>query len=151
MAKITTYRGSVSLVKDKKGKGLNFETIIRQSGPFSGMPCIVLPVNELNPAIYLKKNDDGSKVINLDIEVRPTPQNQYGNSHYIRLHVGKENRQKYNIPNEKLNDLTPIVGNLKEFSFEERGAQGQQGQNQPVDDLPPATPQGNPPAFDPSW
>ena len=149
MAKNNTFRGSISLIKNKKGQGLTYEPIIRQSGPFKGMPCIVLPINELNPAIYYKKNDDGSKVINLDIEVRPTPNNQYGNSHYIRLSVGKENRQKYGITNDKLNELTPIVGNLKEFTFE--GDRGPSGAAQGEDDMPPSTPQASPEPFDPTW
>lgn len=138
MAKKTVYRGSVSL------PALNHETIIHK-----GQKGIFIPV-ENNPAIYFKVKPDGSKVINLDIEVTPTPQNQYGNSHYIRLNVGKENRQKYGISNDKIKDYSPIVGNLKAFEFEDRQG-GQQGAatDNASDDLPPAGP--TPQEFDPTW
>ena len=134
MAKRTTLRGSVSLTS------LEHETIIR-----NGQKGIFIPV-EKNPAIFFKVGNDGKKVINLDIEVSPSPQNQYGNSHYIRLNVGKENRQKYNIPNDKLREYTPIVGNLKQFEFEDKNG-GQQGQGAP-EDMPEAT---MPKEFDPTW
>lgn len=140
MAKRTVYRGSVSLVKNSKGEGLNGETIIR-----NGVKGIFIPV-ENNPAIYFKVKEDNSKIINLDIEVTPTPDNKYGNSHYIRLSVGKENREKYGIQPDQLKNHTPIVGNLKEFTYQTKdGTEGE--------DLPPSTPQaGNAPQqFDPSW
>ena len=130
MAKIVTYRGSVDLTK------LKHETIIR-----NGKKCIVIPVEE-NPAIFFKVKEDNTKVINLDVEVRPTPNNQYGNSHYIRLSVGKESRQKYGISNDQLKEYTPIVGNLKEFTFDDNTAAGA-----PAAAAPAAAPE----QFDGSW
>lgn len=137
MAKKTVFRGSVSL------PSLNHETIIHK-----GQKGIFIPV-ENNPSIYFKVKPDGSKVINLDIEVTPTPNNQYGNSHFIRLNVGKENRQKYNIPNDLLKDYTPIVGNLKAFEFEDRQGQQEKAPDTSSEDMPPAG--GAPQEFDPTW
>ena len=113
MAKRTTLRGSLALT------GLKHETIVR-----NGEKGIFIPV-EKNPSIFFKVKEDGTKVVNLDIEVTPTPDNKYGNSHFIRLSVGKENRTKYNIQKEKLREVTPIVGNLKTFEYDDKGeAQG---------------------------
>lgn len=139
MAKRTTYRGSVNLT------ALKHETIVR-----NGQKGIFIPV-EQNPSIYFKVKQDGSKLINLDIEVTPTPDNQYGNSHYIRLSVGKDNRQKYGIRNDQIKDHTPIVGNLKAFEFEDRQGQqeGQQGYQGP--DMPANIAGGAPQEFDGSW
>ena len=149
MAKKIVYKGSVSLIKNKKGEGLNTETIIR-----NGKKGVFIPIDE-NPSVYVKINPDGSKIINIDIEVVPTPNNQYGNSHYVTLDVGKANREKYGIQSNQLRSHKPIVGNLRQFEYDVPDQNGQQGgyQGGYQGDMPadiadqPAAPE----QFDGSW
>lgn len=119
MAKRKTYLGSVSLT------ALTHKTIVHE-----GVKGIFIPVGAENPAIYFSKKEDGTKVINLDIEVKPTPNNQYGNAFMVKANVGKVNRQTYGLSGEALNEKTPILGNLKEFEFEVRD------QNAPAGEAP---------------
>lgn len=126
MAKKVKFLGSVSLVKDKNGKGLVSETIVH---PKTGKKGIFIPVDD-NPSIYVKVREDGKKTINLDIEIVETPNNTYGNSHLIKLNIGRENRQKLgNLSREQQDQLTPIVGNIRRFEFEtqDNNGVGQQG------------------------
>lgn len=134
MAKRTTYLGSISLLKTKKGEGLVSEPIMH-----NGKKGIFISIDD-NPAIYYKKNEDGTRTCNLDIEVKPVTNSQFSNSHMIKLNVGKENRQKFNIQGAQMKDHTPIVGNLKAFEFEDRSSQG--------DDLPAGN---TPEQFDTDW
>lgn len=119
MAKKTVFRGSIALTP------LKHETCIRE-----GKKVIIFPLDE-NPSIYYKKNEDGTKTILLDIEVVPTPDSKFGNSHYIRLNVGKANREKYGIKNDQIKDHTPIIGNLKEQTFETRSGNSQASEDMP--------------------
>ena len=136
MAKRTTYLGSVSLT------GLIHETIIR-----NGKKGIFIPVDD-NPSIYYQQKDDGSKVINLDIEAKPTPNNQYGNDFMLKASVGKANRQKLgNISRDQMNQYTPILGNLKKFEFDAPDGNGGQGTPQPQGFQGPDMPE----QFDGSW
>lgn len=107
MPKRETYLGSVSLT------ALAHKTIVHE-----GVKGIFLPVGSENPSIYFSTKEDGSKIINLDIEVKPTPNNQFGNSFMIKANVGKVNRQNYGLTGEALTQKTPILGNLKKFEFE---------------------------------
>lgn len=107
MAKRKTYLGSIALT------ALTHKTIIHE-----GMKGIFIPVGEQNPAIYFSTKEDGSKIINLDVEVKPTPNNQFGNAFMIKANIGKANRQTYGISGEAINQKSPILGNLKEFEFE---------------------------------
>lgn len=109
MSKRETFLGSVSLTS------LSHKTIVHE-----GVKGIFLPVGIENPSIYFSTKEDGSKIINLDIEVKPTPNNQYGNAFMIKANVGKVNRQTYGLNGDALAQKTPILGNLKRFEFEVR-------------------------------
>ena len=122
-----TFRGSIALT------GLVHET--RQ---VNGKKGIFIPIDD-NPSIFFQMKEDGTKIINLDIEVKPTPDSKYGNSHFVKAFVGKANREKFNISNERLKDYTPILGNLKRFEYDsnENGGQKQQYQSAPSgEDMP---------------
>ncbi|MBQ9256750.1 MAG: hypothetical protein IJ181_06470, partial [Acidaminococcaceae bacterium] len=45
--------------------------------------------------------------------------------------VGKANREKYGIKNDQIKDHTPIIGNLKEQTFETRSGNGQASEDMP--------------------
>lgn len=107
MAKRKTYLGSISLTT------LAHKTIVHE-----GVKGIFIPVGEQNPSIYFATKEDGSKIINLDLEVKPTPNNQYGNAFMIKANIGKANRQTYGLSGEAANQKSPILGNLKEFEFD---------------------------------
>jgi hypothetical protein len=66
----------------------------------------------------------------LDIFVRATQNNQYGNSHFVKANVGKTNREKYGISREQLPQYSPILGNLKPYT----GGQNNQESRPVVDD-----------------
>lgn len=104
-----TYLGSISLT------ALKHKTI-----QHDGQKGIFIPVGQLNPSIYFSTKEDGTKVINLDIEVKPTPNSKFGNAFMVKANVGKVNRQTYNISGSDLENCSPILGNLKEFTFEVR-------------------------------
>lgn len=136
MAKRETFLGSIALT------GLVNETIIR-----NGKKGIFIPIND-NPSIYFQQKENGDKIINLDIEVKPTPNSQYGNSHLVKASVGKANRQKFNLQGDALNRATPILGNLKRFEFEAReSGSGYAPQN----GAPAGRPEDLPAEFDGAW
>ncbi len=122
MAKRKTYLGSISLA-NLNHKAINHE----------GQKGIFIPIGDMNPCIYYTKKEDGSRLFNLDIEVKPTPNSKFGNSFMIKANVGKINRQQYNIPNDKLAEVTPILGNLKEFEFEVKDAPANNGGGAPAE------------------
>ena len=65
----------------------------------------------------------------LDLFVRATQNNQYGNTHFVKANVGKTNREKYGISKDDLGQYSPILGNLRPYA----------GTSRPVaddDDLP---------------
>ena len=95
--------------------------------------CIVIP-KAANPAIFHMMTKAGQQKALLDIFVRATQNNQYGNSHFVKANVGKTNREKYGISREQLPQYSPILGNLKPYT----GGQNNQ-ESRPVvddDDLP---------------
>ncbi len=134
-----TFLGSISLT------ALKHETIIH-----GGQKGIFIPV-EQNPAIFFSQKEDGSKVINLDIEVKPILNGKYGNTHLIKCNVGKVNREKYGLRPEQLNEVTPILGNLKRFEFEVRDNNPQQPQYQQQNGYTNTNPGDMPAEFDPNW
>ena len=139
MEKRITYLGSVSLTS------LNHETIIR-----NGKKGIFIPVEE-NPAIFFQQKEDGTKVINLDIEAKPTPNNQFGNDFMLKASVGKANRQKLgNLTREQMNQYTPILGNLRKFEFEIAG-NGNANANQATQQAGGYQGPDMPEQFDGSW
>ena len=95
--------------------------------------CIVIP-KAANPAIFHMMTKAGQQKALLDIFIRATQNNQYGNSHFVKANVGKTNREKYGISREQLPQYSPILGNLKPYT----GGQNNQ-ESRPVvddDDLP---------------
>jgi hypothetical protein len=123
MAKRKILLGSISLVPGKDGKGLKAEITTNQRG----LQGVFIPF-DFNPAVYVKARQDGSTLVNLDIEIVETPDSKYGNSHMIKLSVGKENRQRLGQPTrEQMDEYTPIVGNIKTIEREvaDAPAQGQ--------------------------
>jgi hypothetical protein len=95
----------------------------------NGQDCIVIPCSA-NPAIYHMVTRAGQQKALLDVFVRATQNNQYGNSHFVKANVGKTNREKYGISREDLPQYSPILGNLKPYA----GGQTSQDSRLAVDD-----------------
>ena len=95
----------------------------------TGQDCIVIPCSA-NPAIYHMVTRAGQQKALLDVFVRATQNNQYGNSHFVKANVGKTNREKYGISREDLPQYSPILGNLKPYA----GGQTAQDSRPAVDD-----------------
>ena len=95
----------------------------------NGQDCIVIPCSA-NPAIYHMVTRAGQQKALLDVFVRATQNNQYGNSHFVKANVGKTNREKYGISREDLPQYSPILGNLKPYA----GGQTAQDSRPAVDD-----------------
>ena len=83
--------------------------------------CIVIP-KAANPAIFHMMTKAGQQKALLDIFVRATQNNQYGNSHFVKANVGKTNREKYHISKEELGQYSPIIGNLRPYAGATRPA-----------------------------
>ena len=81
----------------------------------NGQECIVIPC-AANPAIFHMVTRAGQQKALLDIFVRATQNNQYGNSHFVKANVGRTNREKYGISREDLPQYSPTLGNLKPYS-----------------------------------
>ena len=101
---------------------------------------IVIPTN--NPSVFVCRTKNGAEKAYLDIVIRESPNNQYGNTHFVKANVGKTNRERFGITREDMPKYTPIIGNLKRFEA------AQPVQEQPAeaidisDDLPADTFQG---------
>lgn len=101
---------------------------------------IVIPTN--NPSVFVCRTKNGAEKAYLDIVIRESPNNQYGNTHFVKANVGKSNRERFGITREDMPKYTPIIGNLKRFEA------AQPVQEQPAeaidisDDLPADTFQG---------
>ena len=101
---------------------------------------IVIPTN--NPSVFVCRTKNGAEKAYLDIVIRESPNNQYGNTHFVKANVGKSNRERFGISREDMPKYTPIIGNLKRFDA------AQSVQEQPAeaidisDDLPADTFQG---------
>ena len=94
-----------------------------------GQECIVIPC-PANPAIFHMVTRNGQQKALLDIFIRATQNNQYGNSHFVKANVGKTNREKLGISREQLQQYSPILGNLKPYT----GSQNTQESRPVVDD-----------------
>lgn len=77
----------------------------------NGKMQIVIPV-EKNPSIFVGSQDKGGHIY-MDVEVRETNESQYGNTHFVKLSVGKRNRELMKLSQEEVKQHSPIVGNLK--------------------------------------
>ena len=90
---------------------------------------IVIP-KAANPAIFHMVTKAGQQKALLDIFIRATQNNQYGNSHFVKANVGKTNREKFGISREQLQQYSLILGNLKPYT----GGQNTQESRPVVDD-----------------
>ena len=67
---------------------------------------------EPNPSLYVGVNrQTGAPTLDVDILVRETSNSKTGASHFIKLNIGKANREKYQLGQEAADSLK-IVGNL---------------------------------------
>lgn len=91
-----------------------------------GQECIVIPKG-FNPSIFVTTTKNGSQKAYLDILVRESPSNQFGNTHFVKAQVGKTTREKLGLSKEDLQKYSPIIGNLKaldSISSERENASG---------------------------
>lgn len=79
-----------------------------------GQQCIVIPKG-FNPSIFVTTTKNGSQKAYLDIVIRESPGNQFGNTHFVKAQVGKTAREKLGLSREDLQKYSPIIGNLKVF------------------------------------
>ena len=75
-----------------------------------GKESVVIPIED-NPTIFIGRAEKGGHIY-MDIEIRESPKNDYGHSHFIKVGVGKKRRET--LSQEELREATPIVGNLRE-------------------------------------
>jgi len=67
---------------------------------------------DLNPSLYVGLNKQtGVMTLDVDILVRETTASKSGSSHFIKLNVGRANRERFQMGPEALDSLK-IVGNL---------------------------------------
>lgn len=77
-----------------------------------------------NPSLFLgASKQTGALTVDMDILIRETQNSKSGSTHFIKLYVGKANRERFNLSQEAVESLK-IVGNL--FTR----IPGQQGQQQ---------------------
>ena len=100
-----------------------------------GKDSIVIP-KDSNPSIFITTTKNGATRAYLDIVVRESPVNQFGNTHFVKANVGKTNRERLGLSREEMQKYAPIIGNLKTF---EASPKGQQAAD---DDLPEGNFQG---------
>ena len=94
---------------------------------------IIIPSS--NPSVFVCDTKSGQKKAYLDIVIRESPNNQFGNTHFVKTNVGKTNRERLGITRDDIQKYTPIIGNLKTFEYQ---GQNQAAAQQPEDDDLPA-------------
>lgn len=83
-----------------------FEDTVKQ-----GVRGCFIPYDR-NPSLYVGQNrQTGAVTIDLDILVRETSNSKTGATHFIKLNVGKANRERLGMTQEAADSLK-IVGNL---------------------------------------
>ena len=70
-----------------------------------GNQTVVIPVSG-NPSIFV-----GSKEV---------PDNRYGNTHFVKLSVGRKKREEMGLTQDSVKQYTPIIGNLKPLAKRSR-------------------------------
>lgn len=126
MAQTSTLTGQIDLLALINAKILEVD----------GIECVVIP-KMFNPSLFFYTGKDGSRKAYLDIMIRESPDNRFGNSHFIKASVGKSNRERLGIPKEDLPKYSPILGNLRTLEAKAQQAATQKDE-EPVDigDLP---------------
>lgn len=77
----------------------------------NGVRGCFIPYDQ-NPSLYIGQNQQtGAVTVDLDILIRETQNSKSGSSHFIKLNVGKANRERFQMSNEAVDSLK-IVGNL---------------------------------------
>ena len=89
----------------KANIGLNKIEGARVAKDKTGADCVIIPVKAAN--IFV--SDKGGIYLNLDILENKQGEDQYGNTHMIKLDIGQERRNA--------GEQSPIVGNCKTKSF----------------------------------
>ena len=99
-----------------------FEDTVKQ-----GVRGCFIPYDQ-NPSLYIgTSKQTGALTVDMDILVRETRASKTGASHFVKLSVGKANRERFQLSQEALDSLK-IVGNLYTRTPAQAGqAQGQQG------------------------
>lgn len=97
---------------------------------------IIIPSS--NPSVFVCDTKSGQKKAYLDIVIRESPNNQFGNTHFVKANVGRSNRERFGISREDLPKYTPIIGNLRTFEPAPRQAQPQEAVDI-MEDLPEDT------------
>lgn len=65
-----------------------------------------------NPSLYVGRNQQtGAATLDLDILIRETHSSKSGSSHFIKLNVGRANRERFQMSPEAVDSLK-IIGNL---------------------------------------
>ena len=100
-----------------------------------GQDCIVIPINA-NPAIFMSQARTGQPKAMLDVFIRETSNNQYGNTHFVKANVGKANRERFGISKEELGKYSPIIGNIRPYDTAASQKKVESSVNE-YDDLPP--------------
>lgn len=103
----------------------------------AGVQGIFIPFNP-NPCIYVNTKD-GKTTVDLDVEVIPTPNSKYSNK-MVKASLPKSYREQNGVSfdSDRYKELTPILGNLKTYEFDDQAKGGAQAQTAlgPDDDLP---------------
>lgn len=95
-----------------------FEDTVKQ-----GVRGCFIPYDQ-NPSLYVGQNrQSGAFTLDVDILVRETSNSKTGATHFIKLNVGKANRERFQMTQEAADSLK-IVGNL----YTRVPAQSAQGQ-----------------------
>lgn len=77
----------------------------------NGVRGCFIPYDQ-NPSLYVGQSQQtGALTLDLDILVRETANSKSGSSHFIKLNVGKTNRERFQMSLEAVDSLK-IVGNL---------------------------------------
>ena len=99
-----------------------FEDTVKQ-----GVRGFFVPYDQ-NPSLYIGQNrQTGALTVDMDILIRETKSSKTGSTHFIKLNVGKANRERFQMSQEAADSLK-IVGNLYTRTPAQAGqAQGQQG------------------------
>ena len=100
-----------------------FEDTVKQ-----GVRGCFIPYDQ-NPSLYIGANKQtGVLTVDMDILVRETSSSKSGASHFVKLSVGKANRERFQLSQEALDSLK-IVGNLytRTPGQQQQGVRPQQG------------------------
>lgn len=83
-----------------------FEDTVKQ-----GVRGCFIPYDQ-NPSLYIGTNrQTGVLTVDMDILIRETKASKTGSSHFIKLSVGKANRERFKLSQEAVDSLK-IIGNI---------------------------------------